>query len=38
VIHGYDTVDLDLVWQTATVSVPELCDAIAPLLAAQAEE
>jgi uncharacterized protein with HEPN domain len=38
VIHGYDTVDLDLVWQTATVSVAELRDAIAPLLAAQAEE
>jgi uncharacterized protein with HEPN domain len=38
VIHGYDTVDLDLVWQTATVSVPDLQMAIAPLLAAVADD
>jgi uncharacterized protein with HEPN domain len=29
VIHGYDSVDLELVWRTATVSVPELQTALA---------
>ena len=31
-IHGYDTVDLSVVWQTATEAVPRLLDAIRPLV------
>ena len=31
-IHGYDDVDLGLVWETATVDVPELLVQIEPLL------
>jgi uncharacterized protein with HEPN domain len=33
VIHGYDTVDFERVWETATVSVPELRAALSPLIA-----
>ena len=31
-IHGYDDVDLNLVWQTVTVDVPDLLAQIEPLL------
>jgi uncharacterized protein with HEPN domain len=31
-IHGYDIVDLDEVWRTAEVDVPELLSLIEPLL------
>ena len=31
-IHGYDTVDLDEVWNAVTIDVPELADRLAPLL------
>jgi uncharacterized protein with HEPN domain len=32
-IHGYDMVDLRLVWETATVSIPALLAALEPLYA-----
>lgn len=32
VFHGYDTIDFERVWETATVSIPELRTALAPLL------
>ena len=31
-IHGYDAVDWDEVWKTASVDVPALLSAIEPLL------
>ncbi len=31
-IHGYDTVDLDLVWETVTHDVPTLLEHLGPLL------
>lgn len=31
-IHAYDTVDLDEVWKTATMDIPELLSTIQPLL------
>lgn len=31
-IHGYDAVDLDEVWKTATTDVPALLESLAPLL------
>ena len=31
-IHGYDIIDLDEVWKTADVDVPELLSLIEPLL------
>lgn len=31
-IHGYDTVDLDQVWQTASFDIPELLLQIAPIV------
>ncbi len=31
-IHGYDIVDVEEVWKTATVDVPELLASIEPLL------
>jgi len=31
-IHGYDAVDLDEVWQTASRDVPEVLIKLAPLL------
>lgn len=31
-IHGYDKIEWGLVWQTATVSVPELLKYIEPLI------
>jgi len=31
-IHGYDIVDLDEVWRTAEVDIPELLALIEPLL------
>ena len=34
-IHGYDIVDLDQVWQTALVDVPNLLSLIEPLLPKQ---
>jgi uncharacterized protein with HEPN domain len=34
-IHGYDAVDLDEVWNTATHDVPEVLAKIAPLLPQQ---
>jgi uncharacterized protein with HEPN domain len=37
VIHAYESVDLERVWQTATVSVPALQAALAPLLSEGAE-
>jgi uncharacterized protein with HEPN domain len=36
-IHGYDAVDCDEVWKTATTDVPSLLAAIAPLLPHSAE-
>ncbi len=32
VIHGYDTVDLDVVWDTVTLDIPLLHDQLRPLL------
>jgi len=34
-IHGYDIVDLDEVWRTAVVDVPDLLSLIEPLLPKQ---
>ncbi len=34
-IHGYDIVDLDEVWRTATVEVPHLLPLLKPLLPKQ---
>ncbi|MGH8056799.1 MAG: HepT-like ribonuclease domain-containing protein [Candidatus Entotheonellia bacterium] len=31
-IHGYDVIDLDEVWQTATRDVPEVLITLEPLL------
>lgn len=31
-IHSYDTIDLGLVWEAATQSIPTLIDQIEPLL------
>jgi uncharacterized protein with HEPN domain len=31
-IHDYDTIDLDLVWETATRNIPALLDQLEPLL------
>ncbi len=31
-IHGYDDVDLDVVWDTATIHVPRLLKDVEPLL------
>lgn len=36
-IHGYDTVDLDQVWVTATRNIPELLRNIEPLLSPENE-
>jgi uncharacterized protein with HEPN domain len=35
-IHGYDIVDLDEVWHTADVDVPDLLVSLEPLLPKQA--
>ena len=32
IIHGYDTVDLKIVWETVTKRIPELKDMIAAVL------
>jgi uncharacterized protein with HEPN domain len=37
-IHGYDAVDLDEVWKTATRDVPEVLSKIQPLLPMQPGE
>jgi uncharacterized protein with HEPN domain len=37
-IHGYDAVDLDEVWNTATRDVPEVLIKIEPLLPQQSDE
>jgi uncharacterized protein with HEPN domain len=37
-IHGYDVVDLDEVWKTATRDVPEVLSKIQPLLPKQLGE
>jgi uncharacterized protein with HEPN domain len=37
-IHGYDAVDLDEVWKTATHDVPEVLITIKPLLPQQPDE
>ena len=34
-IHGYDAIDLDEVWNTATRDVPEVLAKIAPILPQQ---
>ena len=34
-IHGYDIVDLDQVWRTAVVDVPDLLSVLEPLLPRQ---
>jgi uncharacterized protein with HEPN domain len=34
-IHGYDAIDLDEVWNTATRDVPEVLSKIEPLLPPQ---
>ncbi len=34
-IHGYDVIDLEEVWQTATTDVPEFLSAVEPLLPRQ---
>lgn len=36
--HGYDAVDFERVWDTATVSIPDLRAAIAPLLPLETED
>jgi uncharacterized protein with HEPN domain len=33
-IHGYDVIDLDEVWKTATTDVPDLLKSLEPLLPA----
>ncbi len=33
-IHAYDKVNVDVVWETVTTSVPALIDAIQPLISA----
>lgn len=35
VTHGYDAVDLNLVWSVAAQEIPELLEQIAPLLPAE---
>lgn len=37
-IHGYDVVDLDQVWNTATHDVPEVLIKIEPLLPSQPDQ
>ncbi|MBI3915231.1 MAG: DUF86 domain-containing protein [Chloroflexi bacterium] len=37
VIHGYDAIDWDEAWNTATVDVPDLLDKLIPLLPTQSE-
>lgn len=37
-IHGYDIVDLERVWQTANKDVPELLTQITPLLPRSEDE
>jgi uncharacterized protein with HEPN domain len=34
-IHGYDIVNLEDVWKTATVDVPDLLTALEPLVPSQ---
>ena len=34
-IHGYDIVDLEEVWKTATVDVPDLLTALEPMVPPQ---
>ena len=34
-IHGYDIVDMEEVWKTATVDVPDLLTALEPLVPPQ---
>ena len=31
-IHAYDKVNVDVVWETVTTSIPSLIDAIQPLI------
>jgi uncharacterized protein with HEPN domain len=38
IIHGYDAVDLERVWQTVTVSIPDLRAAIARLRSEEPED
>lgn len=38
VIHGYDAVDFETVWETATRSIPELRAALAPLLPQETDD
>ena len=35
VVHDYNDVDLELVWKTATIRVPNFLDSIEPLLSEQ---
>jgi len=37
-IHGYDVVDLDIVWRTIQEDLPQLTEALAGLLVADADE
>lgn len=36
-IHGYDTIDLDIVWNTAQERIPALLEQVEPLLSEQDE-
>jgi uncharacterized protein with HEPN domain len=38
VIHGYDALDFERVWQTVTESIPALRAALAPLLSLEAND
>ena len=37
-IHAYDAVDLDEVWRTVTVDVPQLTEQLAPLVPGRPED
>ncbi len=36
-IHGYERVSLEIVWDTATIAVPALLEQLAPLLSQEAD-
>jgi uncharacterized protein with HEPN domain len=38
VIHGYDAVDFERVWETLTESIPDLRAALAPLLPRESDD
>ena len=38
IVHQYDRIDLDLIWRTIQENIPEMLEAIAPLLPVNSEE